>query len=136
VGSVILPPLRDRGEDVLILAERFLARRSGSSIPRLSREARLRLLGYAWPGNVRELQNVLSVAAALAGGGTIGPEHLELPDAREVAEGSYHQEIDASRRRVILDALEKHGHNLSEVGRQLGLSRQAVSYWRKRLKIE
>jgi DNA-binding NtrC family response regulator/tetratricopeptide (TPR) repeat protein len=134
VGSVTLPPLRERGEDALLLAERFLSRRD--PVPRLSREARARLLDYDWPGNVRELQNVLSVAAALAGDGPIETAHLELPRAADLAGGFYHQEVDALRRRLLLRALEKQGRNLSEVARHLGLSRQAVSYLMKRLKID
>jgi DNA-binding NtrC family response regulator/tetratricopeptide (TPR) repeat protein len=137
VGSVTLPPLRDRGEDPLLLAERFLSRQTGA--PSLSREARARLLGYSWPGNVRELQNVLSVAAALAGGSLIEARHLELsgPPASgdDPSEGFYHQQVDALRRRLLVESIEKQGRNLSEVARQLGLSRQAVSYLMKRLKI-
>jgi DNA-binding NtrC family response regulator/tetratricopeptide (TPR) repeat protein len=134
VGSVTLPPLRDRGEDVLLLAERFLSRQG-----RLSREARARLLGYSWPGNIRELQNVLSVAAALAGDGPIETRHLELPErsaAKDRSEGSYHQQVDALRRRLLIESLARWGRNLSEVARDLGLSRQAVSYLMKRLQID
>ncbi|HEX3128716.1 MAG TPA: sigma 54-interacting transcriptional regulator, partial [Thermoanaerobaculia bacterium] len=132
-GSVTLPPLRDRGADVLLLAERFL---SGNG--RLSQAARDRLLGYSWPGNVRELQNVLSVAEALAGGGTIEEQHLELPESSSFQDGSdssYHQQVDDLRRRLIAESVEKHGRNLSEIARQLGMSRQAVSYLMKRLKV-
>jgi two-component system NtrC family response regulator len=143
VGSVVLPPLRERGGDVLLLAERILARRGTVPGTRLSREARSRLLGYGWPGNVRELQNVLSVAAALAGGGPIEEGHLELPELPEpadpqgaAAEGSYHEQIDALRRRLLLRSLARQGRNLSEVARDLGVSRQAVSYLMKRLKID
>jgi two-component system NtrC family response regulator len=136
VGSVILPPLRDRGGDVLLLAERILARRGAGPGARLSREARSRLLGYGWPGNVRELQNVLSVAAALAGGGPIEADHLELPTATKGPADSYHEQIDALRRRLLLQSLARQGRNLSEVARDLGVSRQAVSYLMKRLKID
>src|SRR4029079_10315727 len=81
VAVVDLPPLRERGGDVLLLAEHFLARTSRGRRPtRLSRHARERLLAHRWPGNVRELENVLEVGAALAEGGTIDREHLEHPD--------------------------------------------------------
>ena len=137
VGNVTLPPLRDRGKDVLLLAERFLSRQGDGRAPRLSREARERLLDHAWPGNVRELQNVLSVAAALAGDGPIEAGHLELPESLpspDRSESSYHQQVDALRRRLLVESLEKHGRNLSEVARHLGVSRQAISYLMKRLK--
>ncbi|MES1245369.1 MAG: sigma 54-interacting transcriptional regulator [Acidobacteriota bacterium] len=137
VGSVTLPPLRERGEDVLLLAERFLFR-LGADASRLSRAARSKLIGYSWPGNVRELQNVLSVAAALAGNGPIEARHVELagsPD-EDLNETSYHQQLDDLRRRLLVRALEHRGRNLSEVARYLGLSRQAVSYMMKRLKID
>jgi DNA-binding NtrC family response regulator/tetratricopeptide (TPR) repeat protein len=135
VGSVTLPPLRERGDDVLALADRFLSRWEGAC---LSQEACLRLLGYPWPGNVRELHNVLGVAVALAGNGRIDVHHLELPAPAtdEKPPGcSYHEQVDALRRRLVLEALEQFRHNLTEVARHLGLSRQAVSYLIKRLKI-
>ncbi|HYG64109.1 MAG TPA: sigma 54-interacting transcriptional regulator, partial [Thermoanaerobaculia bacterium] len=137
VGSLEMPPLRDRGEDVLLLAEQILGRlRLPRPQPamRLSREARARLLEYRWPGNVRELQNVLSVAATLADEGVIGPPHLELPDAgSHGSEGTdlaaaYHRELDAVRRRLIEEALEACGGNVAEAARRLGMSRQGLSY--------
>src|SRR6185295_11150816 len=80
VGCIELPPLRDRGEDLLQITDHILARRSPQA--RLSREARARLLAYRWPGNVRELDNVLALAVTLAGERDIEPEHLELPGGR------------------------------------------------------
>jgi PAS domain S-box-containing protein len=62
VFPIRIPPLRDRGRDILLLAERFMeafARRIGRRLSRLDEESRIRLLAYAWPGNVRELQNVI-----------------------------------------------------------------------------
>jgi two-component system NtrC family response regulator len=133
VGCVELPPLRDREEDVLILADHFLSRLPGRAPKKLSRPARARLLSHLFPGNVRELQNVLAVAATLAGDGElIEPEHLELPSEAPSGDrssgSSYHRQIDAFRRRLIQEALEKHGGNRAEAARELGVSRQGLSY--------
>ncbi|HEY5953274.1 MAG TPA: sigma-54 dependent transcriptional regulator, partial [Terrimicrobiaceae bacterium] len=79
---IALPPLRERPDDVLPLAEVMLediGRQLGRRGAGLSREAAPRLLAYPWPGNVRELRNVLERAAILAGGGLITSEHLALP---------------------------------------------------------
>jgi DNA-binding NtrC family response regulator len=126
VGCVEMPPLRDRGDDLLRIAERILDRLRPPA--GLAREARARLLAYGWPGNIRELENVLSVAAALAGGGVIAPEHLELPGADDGPQGSYHQQIDALRRRLVAAALAECDGNHSRVAGRLGVSRQSVSY--------
>jgi two-component system NtrC family response regulator len=144
VGCVELPPLRDRGEDVLLLADHFLSRSpspSPSQSPaRLSRQARARLLSHRFPGNVRELQNVLAVAAALAGGGLIEPGHLELPSESpsedRSSESSYHRQVEALRRRLVLEALEKHGGNRVEAARELGVSRQGLSYLIRQLGLD
>ena len=84
----------------------------------------------------------MSVAAALAGDGAIDVGHLELPGTPEtppaqsaVPGDSYHQQMDDLRRRLLLESVERHGRNLAEVARHLGMSRQAVSYLMKRLKI-
>ncbi|MEA2564788.1 MAG: two-component system, NtrC family, response regulator [Acidobacteriota bacterium] len=127
-GIVSLPALRDRGEDVLLLARRFVSLE-------LSAEARALLLGHLWPGNIRELQNVLSLACALAGEGEIEPEHIELPQTRTAPAGSYHQQVEALRRRLITEALARHGANHTEAARELGLSRQSISYLIRQLRL-
>jgi DNA-binding NtrC family response regulator len=126
VGCVEMPPLRDRGDDLLRIAGRILDRLQPRAS--LAREARARLLAHRWPGNIRELENVLSVAAALAGGGAITAEHLEIPGAGDAAAGSYHQQIDALRRRLVAEALAQCDGNHSRVAGRLGVSRQSVSY--------
>ncbi|HEV8630589.1 MAG TPA: sigma 54-interacting transcriptional regulator, partial [Thermoanaerobaculia bacterium] len=127
VAVVELPPLRERGGDVLLLAEHFLARTSRGRRPsRLSRAARDRLLAHRWPGNVRELENVLEVAAALADGGAIEPDHLQLPAARQVPGGTYHQQLESFRRRLVEETLRAAGGNRAEAARRLGLTRQAL----------
>ena len=137
VAVLELPPLRERGGDVLLLADHFLARASRGRRPaRLSRAARQRLLAHSWPGNVRELENVLEVAAALAEGHAIEPEHLQLPGERREPEGSYHQRVEAYRRRLVEEALAAARGNRAEAARRLGLTRQALSYLVKQLRID
>jgi len=84
-----IPPLRERGNDVLLLADDFLekfSREFGKTGLELSEEARDRLLHYRWPGNVRELQNTLERAVILANGTSIRADGLQLPAAKPDAE--------------------------------------------------
>src|SRR6202050_376749 len=86
---ITIPPLRDRGDDVFLLAEHFLERfRREFRKPALkfSEETRARLVTYAWPGNVRELQNAIERAAILANGPEIDASALQLPAAKPSAE--------------------------------------------------
>lgn len=83
VVPLTVPPLRDRGDDVLRLAHHFLERQAqaaGRPTPTLDDDARDALCGYRWPGNVRELQNCLERAAILAEGDVIRARHLRLLD--------------------------------------------------------
>ena len=135
VCTVTLPPLRERGEDLLLLAEHFLAaERRRRPVPQLhlAADARRRIEAHRWPGNVRELANALQAAAALAGNGPIRASMLDLgaPALAESATeaSAYHQEIDDVRRRLLRTALRAAGGNRAEAARRLGLSRQALSY--------
>jgi DNA-binding NtrC family response regulator len=88
VVTVKIPPLRERLQDLPLLAHHFLrdlARSHGREPVALDPEAESLLLGYSWPGNVRELQNVLERAVVLAAQGVIGPEHLPIDLAAESA---------------------------------------------------
>lgn len=140
VGALELPPLRERGEDVLILAEHFLRTDPTSRALGLSSSARARLLDYDWPGNVRELKNILSVAAALAGGEEVVPEHLDLPyrpaGSRSTPDIGYHELVLNYRRRLIRDARHSANGNLSQAARRLRLTRQALSYLVRKLELD
>src|SRR5580700_7194667 len=86
---ITIPPLRERGDDVILLADHFLERfRREFRKPGLqfSDDARARLQSYAWPGNVRELQNAIERAAILSNGPQIGAESLQLPSAKPSSE--------------------------------------------------
>jgi len=126
-GQIGLPPLRDRGDDVLLLAARFL---EGRGVV-LSDDAETSLFTHAWPGNVRELRNVLEAAAALLEEGerTIQVENLDLPErATPHGTSSYHQQVELFRKRLVQEALDRCGGHRSRAAQELGLSRQAMSY--------
>jgi transcriptional regulator with GAF, ATPase, and Fis domain len=134
VATIRLPPLRERGDDVLLLARHFLAvhdARLG-----LARDAEEMLLAWGWPGNVRELRSVIQVAVAMhEGDGWLRARDLELPRGTPIA-ASYHGALDAERRRLLGEALSAAGGRRSEAARRLGITPQAISYLVRRLGIE
>jgi Nif-specific regulatory protein len=131
-----LPPLRERGDDVLLLARHFLARRGA---PGLDAEAEARLRAYAWPGNVRELINVIERAALLSEHGRLDLEQA-LPSAGpaagralQLAEGGkLNERLDAAERAMIAEALKRCDNNQSQAAKQLGLERSTLQYKMKK----
>ncbi|MFY3743042.1 sigma-54-dependent transcriptional regulator [Anaeromyxobacter sp. Red801] len=130
VFAIRVPPLRERREDVLPIAERHLA---GHGVPpeRLGPAARARLLERPWPGNVRELENALERALILAGDGEIRAEHV-APGAAPRAGGRAADVLvegfglDAFEREVIEAALERAGGNKTRAARLLGVTRRRL----------
>ena len=117
VIEVNLPPLTERSDDILPLAEYFLAGRA-----ELGDAAREALLGYPWPGNVRELKNAIERAALLAGRGPITPELLNLPQHAALAPRS----LEEPSREAVEAAMHGAGGVVSRAAQSLGLSRQAL----------
>jgi DNA-binding NtrC family response regulator len=135
VGVISLPPLRDRGEDLIAIAEHVLARcRPGA---RFSAAAISSLRSHRWPGNIRELANVVETAAAIAESEVIEPDDLQLPQG--VSDGSeapgYHEQVLAYRRKLVQEAFDRSGGRQAEAARSLGLTRQSLSYLVRQLKI-
>jgi transcriptional regulator with PAS, ATPase and Fis domain len=142
------PPLRERGKDVLLLAEHFL-RHFASSMSRnvhgLSPLAQQKLLSHHWPGNVRELRNAIERAVILE---TRGELHAEsLPDFQvedrlrksgpaPVGEASLEDHLAGYERDLILNLLERHGFNLTRTAEALRISRGALRSRLQRLNIE
>ena len=133
VIEVALPPLRDRAQDILPLAEHLLERAATDqrrSVPSLTPKALRKLVRYSWPGNVRQLDNVLSKALILTASERIGAEALDLPAGmltpRPVVSRVEHE---ANERQRILSALNAHGWNASEAARSLGIPR--TTFYRK-----
>jgi DNA-binding NtrC family response regulator len=117
VIDVNLPPLSERSDDILPLAEFFLDGRAT-----LSEDAREALLAHAWPGNVRELKNAIARAALLAADGKIEPVHLNLPPPAATAS----RNLDEPSRESVEAALASAGGVVSRAASNLGLSRQAL----------
>ena len=135
VIEVVLPPLRDRAEDVLPLADHFLQeaeKRTGKRIHAFTQAALKILLGYPWPGNVRELENVVERAVALAEGDQIGPDDLP-PQVRErrspdVLAGALARGLTLSEleREYINRVLQAEGGNKTRAAARLGLDRKTL----------
>jgi PAS domain S-box-containing protein len=133
VVSLVLPPLRERREDIPLLIDKFLQRltRQYDRPLAVSREAISALMNYAWPGNVRELQNALEHAAVLCRSGAIGPQHLP-PEIRSPEAKSRLQQVplhSVAERDLIVSALANTGWNRTRAARQLGIDRTTL--WRK-----
>ena len=136
VVELDLPPLRDRGDDVLQLADGFLAAhaaRYGRPCPTLTPRAREALRRHAWPGNVRELRNLLEQAVLLARGATLDVEDLALRDeamaapvARPTADAT--TTLPDMERLALTEALARTGGNVSRAARELGISRDTLRY--------
>ena len=137
-----IPPLRERPEDVPLLAAHFLERfnrRTGSDKV-LTAEGAARLLEHGWPGNVRELENALEQAAALCPSREIRAQDIHIEAVRPAQGGTpggtLAQAVEDAERRTIEAALHRNDHDLPRVARELGVS--STTLWRKmkRLGIE
>jgi DNA-binding NtrC family response regulator len=152
-----LPPLRERGEDALILAEHFLRRFSakyGKDVRRIDARAREVLLSYPWPGNIRELSHVIERAVLWSRDNTIDVEHLSLttpvrsesdgqapapelaapvPTPTELPSG-----VDLSQweRTMIERAMRETGGNQTKAAQRLGITRDTLRYRLKKFGIQ
>jgi transcriptional regulator with GAF, ATPase, and Fis domain len=129
VLSLVMPPLRDRREDVAMLADYFIARyvtKCNMKIRKISPEAMACLVNYDWPGNVREMENAIERALVLSASDVIQPE--DLPESileRGLAsnnEGAkYHNQVKELKKQLILNALEEAKGNYTEAAHILGV---------------
>ena len=140
-----MPRLCERGADIGLLAEYFLAlhcSRYGKEPMRLNTAAKDALLRYPWPGNVRELRNAIEQTVLLSRDQVIGPGQIPLrpnickptpsrapaagPESFELPDGGL--DLEALERRLMLQALEKSGGNVTKAAKLLGLSRDTLRY--------
>jgi two-component system NtrC family response regulator len=131
VVSIPVPPLRERGEDVWVLAQAFVARyreELNSHVTGLSDEARAAIQAHAWPGNVRELENKIKRAVIMASKAIIQPADLELPwggtpkpSTPTLKEAKAQLEKD-----LVQQTLAAQSGNISRAAEELGISRQGL----------
>jgi two-component system response regulator HydG len=143
VIHIELPPLRERGDDVILLAQHFLQtlQRGQPRVDRFSDEALDRFRTYHWPGNIRELRNAVERAIALARTHQIEVEDLPtsldtlLPDSSPtelpppgslVGSSSREEALDEAERVYLTSLLRDHHGNVSHAAQQAGLSRQGM----------
>ncbi|MBP0445387.1 sigma-54-dependent Fis family transcriptional regulator [Roseomonas sp. SSH11] len=139
VVSLTVPPLRERGPDIPLLAEHFLAlnsRRYGKAVPRLDLAARTTLARHPWPGNVRELRNAMEQAALSAEGDVVSPGDFALIPARMTRPAASAPEIETAEdvtlasveQAAIQRALRRAEGNISRAARDLGITRDTLRY--------
>jgi DNA-binding NtrC family response regulator len=149
-----LPPLRERGDDALVLAEHFLRRFSakyGKDVRRIDARAREVLLSYPWPGNVRELSHVIERAVLWSRDTTLNVEHLSVAAPMQVADGFTTSDgpvdlrtsdeavgvtdLAGVERSMIERAMREAGGNQTRAAQRLGISRDTLRYRLKKYGI-
>ncbi len=144
VFPIFLPPLRERKDDILLLADFFVehySQKMGKNIKRISTPAINMMVSYHWPGNVRELENCIERAVILSGEGVIRGHHLpptlQTSDASgTIAAGSLKEKTDLFERDLIIDALKRCNGNLAAVARDLNTTPRIIRYKVKELNID
>ena len=133
--EIRIPPLRERGEDILLLAEFFLARMARKyhkAVAGINREARQKLMRYAWPGNVRELEHAIERAVILTTHASLRPEDFILESApakaaKETSTGETDNlNLEEMERQTIAKALKRSEGNLTRAAEYLGITRYAL----------
>ncbi len=146
VVTLRLPPLRERREDIPLLADHFLARfarEARRAVPRLGEAALSLIVGYAWLGNVRELANVLERAIVLGAGEVLTIDDLaeELHEQAPAtlpalpAGAGYHEAVAAAKRAILREALDAEGGHQTRAAKRLGLTQPYLARLLKNLSV-
>lgn len=130
VFSIHIPPLRERPEDVIFLAEKFAAdaaQRFGKQVPQLSQETKDALLSYEWPGNIRELGNIIEASVLLCEEDVLKPENLHglgKQPQNEAKAGT----LEEAEKKALVEALARFDGNRVQTAEYLGMSRRNLIY--------
>jgi Nif-specific regulatory protein len=144
VFPIILPPLRDRKDDILLLADYFVeqySRKMGKEVRRISTPAINMMVVYHWPGNVRELENCIERAVLLSNDAVIHAHHLpptlQTSDASDtIGTGSLKERVNIFERDLIVDALKRCNGSIAAAARDLGSTTRVLGYKVKELEID
>lgn len=128
--TIELPPLRERGNDILLLADFFLnkyANKYDKHGLKITNRAAKKLMKYSWPGNVRELQHSIEKAVILSDDKLLDPDSFSLENNTISSRGKVQfQTIEEMEREMILDSISKEKSNMSLVAKKLGITRQTL----------
>lgn len=139
VISIVMPPLRDRRDDIPLLADFFVnrySRKMSKSIVGMTAAAAAALNAYAWPGNVRELENVIERAVILCDSNTLGVEDLSISGAGRSNKEKAHLSLEELERDHVLKVLKETGGNQSKASQILGIDRKTLYLKLKKYGIE
>jgi Nif-specific regulatory protein len=144
VFPIFLPPLRERKDDILLLADSFVeqySKKMGKKVRRISTPAINMMVSYHWPGNVRELENCIERAVLLSSDGVIHGHHLpptlQTSDSSgTIGIGSLTERINLFERDVIIDALKRCNGNLAATARDLKTTARIIRYKVRELGID
>ncbi len=127
--QIEVPPLRDRGNDIIVLADFFLkkfANKYEKHGLKINQAAQEKLLNYPWPGNIRELQHTIEKAVILSDANVLKPEDFFFRQILSAKFDDEHLTIDQMEKRMILSAIEKNAGNMSLTADKLGITRQTL----------
>jgi two-component system response regulator PilR (NtrC family) len=141
--NIHLPPLRERKEDIPLLAETFLKRfasENNKSIKDMNAKFLRHLMDYNWPGNIRELQNTILRAVLLSSTDTLTPESL-TPEILSIKSqrpesGGFNEKVDSYKRQLIIETMEKNNWVQKKAAEDLGLKPSTLYELIKRLRID
>jgi DNA-binding NtrC family response regulator len=127
--QIELPPLRERGNDILVLAEFFLKKYSykyNKPNLKINQQAHDKLMKYSWPGNIRELQHTIEKAVILSESVILKPDDLYLKHTGSINNPNSFSTLQEMERRMIQQALENNNGNFTAAADQLGITRQTL----------
>jgi DNA-binding NtrC family response regulator len=126
---VEVPPLRERGNDILLLADFFLktyASKYDKYGLKINQPAQEKLLKYTWPGNIRELMHTIEKAVILNESMVLGPEDFFLKPTKIPPHSQEHLTLEEMEKQMILSSIERHAGNLTKAAENLGITRQTM----------
>jgi DNA-binding NtrC family response regulator len=127
--QIELPPLRERGEDIIILAEFFLKKftyKYGKPEIKINQQAHDKLLNYSWPGNIRELQHTIEKTVILSESNVLRADDLYLRNTQMPGNDYPVSTLEEMERKMIRQALEKNDGNFTAAAEELGVTRQTL----------
>jgi len=144
VFAIHMPPLRERKDDVMVLADHFVAKfaqKMGKDIRRISTSAINMMYAYHWPGNVRELENCIEHAVLLSNDNVIHgydlPPTLQIPEAvGAVPSPTLKSRVNLLERDMIVDSLKRHEGSVRRAAKELGITERMIRYKIKKLDID